>query len=89
MINLLLRLQVQSGLWYLIIARKLALARRFANRLAIMYLDQIVELTDRRAGGGGLLHPLPARAVQVTPIADPSRARERALSVAGDPPKGW
>ncbi|MEA1976821.1 MAG: ATP-binding cassette domain-containing protein, partial [Chloroflexota bacterium] len=46
-VNLLEELQEQLGLTYLFIAHDLSMVRHISNRMAVMYLGKIVEVTDR------------------------------------------
>ncbi len=85
-INLLLRLQEQRGLSYLFISHNLALARRFADRLAVMYLGQIGEFAHPSQLTGGLVHAYSRALFQAMPIADSARARTRAPALPGEPP---
>jgi peptide/nickel transport system ATP-binding protein/oligopeptide transport system ATP-binding protein len=92
-INLLIDLQEERGLSYLFIAHDLAVVERIADRVAVMYLGQIVETAAREAIFKTPLHPYTKALLQAIPIPDPGRARARTvlggdLPSPADPPPG-
>ena len=56
-INLLERLQASLGVAYVFISHNLALVRHISDRIAVMYLGQVVEIGDAAAIRAGLVHP--------------------------------
>jgi peptide/nickel transport system ATP-binding protein len=84
-INLLIGLQEDFGIAYLFIAHDLAVVERIADRVAVMYLGQIVEVATREEIFRNPLHPYTRALLQAIPIPDPARARERQV-LRGDPP---
>ncbi len=84
-INLLMDLQRQLGLSYLFIAHDLAVVKHMADRVAVMYLGQIVEIAGKDALFGNPRHPYTRTLLAAIPRPDPRRERARAVG-AGDVP---
>jgi peptide/nickel transport system ATP-binding protein/oligopeptide transport system ATP-binding protein len=86
-INLLEELQSELDLTYLFIAHDLSVVRHIADRVAVMYLGQIVESAPQDDLFERPKHPYTNALLSAVPIPDPlkERARERII-LTGDPP---
>jgi len=85
-INLLARLQQETGIAYLMISHDLALVENFAHRIAVMYLGEIVELGEAGTLWRTPLHPFTRAMIDAVPVPDPASARARRPLLQGDPP---
>ncbi|MET9413943.1 dipeptide ABC transporter ATP-binding protein [Streptomyces klenkii] len=86
-VNLLDDLQDELGLTYVIIAHDLSVIRHVSDRIAVMYLGKLVELTDRTSLYAKPMHPYTKALLSAVPVPDPKRRtkRERIL-LKGDVP---
>jgi dipeptide transport system ATP-binding protein len=76
-LNILVDLQAEFGLAYLFISHGLSVVRHMADEVMVMYLGRPVELGSREEIFARPRHPYTRALLSATPVADPSRQRER------------
>jgi len=84
-LNLMMDLQRELGLAYLFIAHDLSVMGHVSNRIAVMYLGQIVELAGRTELFSHPLHPYTEALLSAITVPDPHQKRQRAV-LQGDVP---
>jgi oligopeptide/dipeptide ABC transporter ATP-binding protein len=86
-VNLLDDLQDDLGLSYIFVAHDLSVVRHVSDRIAVMYLGRIMELSPSEELYTKPIHPYTAALLSAIPIPDPreNRARRRVV-VGGEPP---
>jgi oligopeptide transport system ATP-binding protein len=84
-INLLLALQEEFELTYLFISHDLRIVRHISDRVAVMYLGKIVELSDSEELYKNPLHPYTRVLLSAVPIPNPEMKRNRII-LSGDIP---
>ena len=84
-INLLIELQQEFDLSYIIIAHDLAVVEVICDRIAVMYLGKIVELASYRELYANPKHPYTQALLSAIPVSDPRVKKERII-LEGDVP---
>jgi oligopeptide transport system ATP-binding protein len=94
-VNLLDDLKEELNLTYLFIAHDLSMVRYISDRVAVMYLGRIVELSDESRVFKKPLHPYTQALLSAIPIPDPVLEEQRHRTILegdvpspADPPKG-
>lgn len=85
-VNLLTDLRSDLGISLIFIAHNLQIVRHISDRIAVMYLGQIVELGTRAQVFGDPRHPYTRRLIDAVPVPDPAHQRAPAPRLAGDVP---
>jgi peptide/nickel transport system ATP-binding protein len=87
-VNLLDELQNQLGLTYLFIGHDLSVVRHISDRVAVMYLGRIVEMTDCESLYANPLHPYTRALLSAVPIPDPfvEERRGQVILLKGEVP---
>jgi oligopeptide/dipeptide ABC transporter ATP-binding protein len=86
-VNLLDDLQDELGLTYVFVAHDLSVVRHVSDRIAVMYLGKLVELSPAEELYVKPIHPYTSALLSAVPTPDPreNRSRERRL-MPGEPP---
>jgi peptide/nickel transport system ATP-binding protein len=92
-LNLMLDLQAQLGLTYLFVAHDLSVVKHVSDRVAVMYVGQIVEMAETEALFTSPRHPYTEALLSAVPKPDP-RLRAQRIVLEGEvadaahPPSG-
>ena len=80
-VNLLVRLQEERGLTYLFIAHDLSMVKHISDRVAVMYLGTIVEITTSAELYSHPAHPYTKALLSAIPIPNPRVEEQRVRTV--------
>ena len=84
-LNLLKDLQRDLGVAYLFIAHSMPVVRHMSDRVGVMYLGKLVEITDCNELFSDPLHPYSKALISAIPVADPDHKPQR-IVLEGDVP---
>jgi oligopeptide/dipeptide ABC transporter ATP-binding protein len=84
-INLLINMREKMGLSYLFISHDLSVVRHISNRVAVMYLGQIIEFAETDAIFSNTLHPYSIALLSAVPTIDLKNKKKR-IVLKGDVP---
>lgn len=94
-VNLLIKLQKKLGLTYLFIAHDLSMVKHISDRIGVMYLGKLVEITTSENLFKNCFHPYTKALLSAIPIADPDyEDKKTSIELEGelpspiDPPSG-
>ena len=76
-LDLMLELQETFGVAYLFISHDMAVVENISDRVAVMYLGQIVEMGTRDQVFSNPRHPYTKRLIEAVPVPDPAQRRAR------------
>jgi len=86
-VNMLEELQAKLGLTYLFIAHDISVVKHISNRIGVMYLGSMVELTNSNELYRNPLHPYTKTLLSAVPLPDPEKNKTRQrLILEGDIP---
>ena len=84
-LNLLQEIQREFNLTYLFISHNLSVVQHISDRIAVMYLGKVVELSTSEMIFGGALHPYTEALLSSTPIPDTDVKKKRIILEGGVP----
>ncbi|MFH1757881.1 MAG: oligopeptide/dipeptide ABC transporter ATP-binding protein [Pseudomonadota bacterium] len=84
-INLLSDLKAEFHLSYIMIAHDLSVVNHVSNRIAVMYLGKVIELTSNKRLLAKPLHPYTQALMSAVPVLDPDKKKKRII-LKGDVP---
>ena len=85
-LDLLGALQAEFGVAYLFISHDMAVVENISDRVAVMYLGQIVETGSRAQVFGNPQHAYTRRLIAAVPVPDPGHVRTPSPRLSGDVP---
>lgn len=93
-VNILNRLKWEKGLTYLFISHDLSMVQHISDRIGVMYLGNMMEITSNKELFANPLHPYTQALISAIPIADKDYEKKELIKLEGEipspvnPPKG-
>lgn len=84
-LNLLLDLQEETGITYLVITHDLNVIKYISDRIAVMYLGRLVEFGPAEAIANDAKHPYTRGLLSAAPVLDPTLRNRKKEVMKGDP----
>lgn len=86
-VNLLIELQEELGLTYLFISHDLSMVKHISDRVGVMYLGSLVELSSNEKLYAKPLHPYTQALISAIPVPDPdSESKRERIKLEGEVP---
>src|SRR6185312_6670708 len=86
-IDLIVKLQADSGMSMIFISHDLSVVRQISHRVMVLYLGRVVEFADRETIYKDPRHPYTRALISAVPIPDPKLERTKArVKLSGDLP---
>jgi peptide/nickel transport system ATP-binding protein len=85
-LNIMDDLQKEFGLTYLFIAHDLAVVKHISDRIGVMYLGRMMEVTDKKTLYSNPLHPYTQALLSAIPKTHPSEVKRERIILKGDVP---
>ncbi len=85
-LNIMDDLQKELGLTYLFIAHDLAVVKHISDRIGVMYLGRMMEITDKHTLYRNPLHPYTQALLSAIPKSHPSEIKRERIILKGDVP---
>lgn len=85
-LNIMDDLQKEFGLTYLFIAHDLAVVKHISDRIGVMYLGRMMEVTDKKTLYSNPLHPYTQALLSAIPKSHPSEVKRERIILKGDVP---
>ena len=86
-VNLLIKLQKERGLTYLFISHDLSMVRHISDRVGVMYLGSLVEMTASHEIFANPQHPYTKILMSAIPLADPdAESAKKRIEIQGEVP---
>ncbi|PSL41344.1 oligopeptide transport system ATP-binding protein [Planomicrobium soli] len=84
-LNLMLELQQEMNLSYMFISHDLSVVQHISDKVAVMYLGKVVEISDVEKVYSDPKHPYTRALLSALPVPDPTQKKERII-LQGDLP---
>lgn len=85
-VNILNYMKWQMGLTYLFISHDLSMVQHISDRIGVMYLGNMMEITSNKKLFANPLHPYTQALISAIPIADPDEEKKDLIRLEGEVP---